>query len=253
MHQLNFLDPDDGARDKVHIGRHGPKIDLVPLFKPNCDWRLGFERPVPGFGFWDDLNRLRQIVRVRIEMREYGEDDIESRLLHNQARAGELHHRGVGRGAWAVVDYSVKFSIWRNLPCTLMMDLHSPWTQSGQSKLMILKSTRVGSSQSQGSSSEVLLEFKLEIDFEVFTTESLWWISISQQYMVSVWNLRHKALSTKTHLLSPPSSSSALSLERRLAWMLNIELSSIEGLQKTLQVARVANKRKVDFILSLLK
>ena len=90
--------PNDSARDKVHIGRHGPEVDLIPLVKPNCGWRLGAQKPVPGLGFWDDLNSLRWGRRVR-NMREYGKDDIEPGLLHNQARAGELHQGGVFGGA----------------------------------------------------------------------------------------------------------------------------------------------------------
>ena len=94
MHQLNFLDPDDGARDTSHILCCGLKVDLTPLVKPNCGRGLAFQNAVPGIGFWDHPNRLAMVW-----VWEYGEDDIESRLLHNQTRAGELHQRGVGRGA----------------------------------------------------------------------------------------------------------------------------------------------------------
>ena len=98
-YQSYFLDPDYSTRDKVHIGRQGPEVDLIPLVKPNCGRRLRMQKPVPGLGFREDLKRFRPIVRVRIEIGEYGEDDIEPRLLHNQARAGELHQGGVGGGA----------------------------------------------------------------------------------------------------------------------------------------------------------
>ena len=61
--------------------------------RPPCQTRLWLAAWIwdNRLGFRDDLNRLRLIVRVRIEMREYREDDIESGLLHNQARAGKLH------------------------------------------------------------------------------------------------------------------------------------------------------------------
>ena len=67
------------------------KVDLVALVKPNCGRGLALKNAVPGIGSWGDPNRSM--------VREDGEDDIESRLLHNQARAGELHQGGVGRGA----------------------------------------------------------------------------------------------------------------------------------------------------------
>ena len=96
---LYFLDPDNRAGHTFHILCCGPKVDLIPLVKPNCGRRLRMQKPVPGLGLREDSKRFRPMVRVRIEIEEYGEDDIEPRLLHNQARAGELHQGGVGRGA----------------------------------------------------------------------------------------------------------------------------------------------------------
>ena len=93
-YHLYFLDPDDGARDTGHVLGCCLKVDLVALVKPNCGRGLSIQNAIPGIGSWGHPNRL-----ARSRVREDGEDDIESRLLHNQARAGELHHGGVGRGA----------------------------------------------------------------------------------------------------------------------------------------------------------
>ena len=78
----------------MHVLSCGLKVDLVPLVKPNSGWGLGVQNAVPGLGFWYHPNRLAMFW-----VREYGKDDIESRLLHDQAWAGELHQGGVGGGA----------------------------------------------------------------------------------------------------------------------------------------------------------
>ena len=78
----------------MHVLSCGLKVDLVPLVKPNSGWGLAFQNAVPGLGSWYHPNRLAMFW-----VREYGKDDIEAGLLHDQARAGELHQGGVGRGA----------------------------------------------------------------------------------------------------------------------------------------------------------
>ena len=97
---LYFLDPDNRAGHTFHILFCGLKVDFIPLIKPNCGWGFALKNTVPGIGPWDHPNRLSRVMVVRIWVRENGKDDIESRLLHNQTRTGELHQWGVGRGAW---------------------------------------------------------------------------------------------------------------------------------------------------------
>ena len=88
--QLYFLHPDDGARDTVHVLRRGLNVDLVPLSnQPIISPRT----------FWDDSSRRLTERRIRIGVREYRDDDIESGLLDNQASIGELHQGGIGGGA----------------------------------------------------------------------------------------------------------------------------------------------------------
>ena len=99
MFQLQLLDPDDGSGDTVHVPGGGAEVDLVPLVKPNRGRGLGLEETIPRHGFRKHPSRLNGAGIVRVGVGEDGEDDIEAGLLHNQARAGELHQGGDGRGA----------------------------------------------------------------------------------------------------------------------------------------------------------
>ena len=76
----------------VRILRGGPNVDLIPLIKPTNHF-------VPVLDLRDDSSRLIRIRRVRIGVREYRDDDIDSGLLHNQASAGKFHQGRVGRDA----------------------------------------------------------------------------------------------------------------------------------------------------------